>query len=849
MQRILLILLALLPALVSAQSRTWSIAGTVTDHLNGDPLPFVQITVPNSKIGTVSDINGHFDLTVGTADTLVQFRMVGYRTLTLPIPTKATQRMKVTLQPDANTLATVNITAQRSKKDRYRRKDNPAVELMKQVVAHKEQNHFTAYPHFSRQVFEKLNMCLDQFHPDFQKHAFWKHFPFVEKYIDRAEFDGAEILHFSIHEKMSQQEYVYGRMRTLVTAHRADGIDANLSQEGLNDDFDVMFAPADIYDNDIMLMSVHFVSPLSSSLANTFYHYFITDTVEIDGQQCIELSFVPAAKGNFGFVGSMYIVNDSSYAVRRYNMRVPEAVDLNFVRDLSVLQDFTRDSSGRLLPSRSDVYGRFYVGKKLRQIYVHQLRYCHQYAFDSSATTLPDSIFTGMVTSHTLPNAHKVRRKQWNETRPLPLSIAETFLDSMRYELMRIPSIKYTIRTAEALATNYIPTHSSRESSRFDIGPIYNVISHNGTEGLRLRLGGMTTAQLNNRNFADGYVAYGFNDRKVKFNLNYIHTFAPKRRFPTEWPLGYLAVCAGYDIESPGMSFDQYARDNFLMWTDRETPAQYVADLQVRLRKQWPSSIGLDTWVGTQHITPTGMLNYYRTTNDGTERVNNIWHTQWATSLSFTPHATNRGGRSGETSLLNLAGNASSFSLRHEMGWLDHFYYNRTTASYYARLWLSAFGYIDLRAQGGIIWNSVPMPKLFTPYGNASDLLIEGSFNTMRPMEFMMDRYLSLMATYHLKGLILNRIPIIKRLRLREVLSFNLLYGGLSSKNDPYQGPVGLYLLPANSQFLNQQPYMEYGIGIENILKLIRIDYVRRLTYLSPTVSPHAVKITLQFTL
>lgn len=832
-----------------AQNKTKSIAGIVSDHTNGEPLPFVQITVPNSKIGTISDINGRFDLTVGTNDTLVQFRMVGYRPLTMPVPKRATQRMRVRLEPTASTLATVNIVEKRSKRERYRRKDNPAVELVKQVIAHKDSNNIFSQEHFSRKVFEKLNMCQDQFHPDFEKHPFWKHLPFVEKYIDQAEFDGAEILHFSIHERMKKQEYQNGHMRTLVTADRNDGVLINLSQEGLEDDLDVLFAPFDIFANDIPLMSVHFISPLSSTLANTFYHYYITDTTEVDGQRCIELSFVPAAKGGFGFVGSIYVVDDGSYAVKRYSMRVPETVDLNFVRDLSVLQQYEHDSLGRYKPTRSDVYGRMYVGKKLPQIYVHQLNYCYEYAFDSMAKPLPDSLFNGLATHHTLRNAHKVLRKQWNAMRPLELTIAETFLDSFRYELMRIPAVRHTVHTAEALATSYIPTNPTRDSSRFDIGPIYNFISHNGTEGLRLRVGGMSRASLNNRNFFDGYVAYGFSDKRPKFNLSYIHTFAPKRRFPNEWPLGHISVMAGYDIESPGLSFDQWDRDNILMWTDQPVPAQYVGDLQLRLRKQWPNLLSIDTWVGAQHITPTGLLNYYRITDEGTERVNNLLHAQWATSISFSPKAVARSSRSGESSLLNLAGNATSITLRHEMGYLDGFYYNRSTANLFSRIWLSAFGYIDLRAQGGMVWNSVPMPKLFTPNGNNSQLLSQNAFNTMGAMEFMMDQYVSLFATYHLKGLILNHIPLINRLRLREVLTFNILYGGMSEKNNPRNGINGLYLLPATAKFLGNDPYMEYGIGIENIFKLIRIDYVRRLSYLDGITSPHAFKITLQFTM
>ena len=822
------------------------VSGTVTDKNTGEALAFVQIAVPGTRSGTVSDINGRFDLSITASDTVLQFRMVGYRPQTVLLKGHTSRRLKVSMEPEVTTLQAVNVTAKRGKRERYRRRNNPAVELVRHVIDHKGDNNILSSEKFSRKVFEKLNMCLDQFHPDFEKHLFWKHFPFVEKYIDQAEFDHAEILHFSIHERMSSQDYVFGSMRTLVTANRADGVDVNLSQEGLNDDLDELFPAVDIFSNEIALMSVRFVSPLSSLLATTFYQYYITDTVEVDGQRCIELSFVPASKGNFGFVGTMYIVDDSSYAVKRYAMRVPEAVDLNYVRDLNVQQNFEHDSLGHYRPTRMDIYGRFYVGKRLRQVYAHQMRLYYDYSFDT-LTPLPDSLFTSLATEATMPFAHKVPRKVWNAQRPIELSLAETFLDSMRFELNRIPSIRYTIKTIEALFTGYIPTHPTRDSSRFDFGPIYNFVSHNGIEGLRLRVGGMSTARLNNRNFFDGYVAYGVDDKQFKFNLNLIHTFKPKRRFPMEYPLGYISLHAGYDIESPGLSFDQFDRDNVMMWTDQEVPAQYVADLQLRLRRQWPRLIGVDTWIGAQHIRPTGLLNYYRITPTGNERVNSIVYAQWATSINFSPNTLSRSGRSGENSLLNLAGNASSFTLSHEMGLLDGFYYNRSTFNIFNRFWFAAFGYFDLRMSGGMVWNPVPMPKLFTPNGNASYIMSEYSFNTMRPMEFMMDRYVSLFATYHLKGLILNHIPLIKHLKLREVVGFNILYGAMSEMNRPTSQHVGLYLLPTNADFLTKEPYMEYSIGIENILKLIRIDYVRRLSYLEGAASPYAIKVSLQF--
>ena len=258
------------------QRKVSPISGTVVDNRTGEPLAFVQIAIPHTKTGTVSDINGRFDLSVTAVDTLLHFRMVGYRPLTVDLRKHSSRRLKVRLEPEVTTLQAVNVTAKKGKRERYRRRNNPAVELVKHVIEHKEENSVMANDRFSRRVFEKLNMCLDQFHPDFETHVFWKHFAFVEKYIDRAEFDNAEILHFSIHERLATQNYSHGNLHTLTTAKRSDGVDVNLSQEGLDDDLDALFPSINIFSNEIALMSVRFVSPLSTVLATTFYQYYIT---------------------------------------------------------------------------------------------------------------------------------------------------------------------------------------------------------------------------------------------------------------------------------------------------------------------------------------------------------------------------------------------------------------------------------------------------------------------------------------------------------------------------------------------------------------------------------------------
>ena len=224
----------------------------------------------------------------------------------------------------------------------------------------------------------------------------------------------------------------------------------------------------------------------------------------------------------------------------------------------------------------------------------------------------------------------------------------------------------------------------------------------------------------------------------------------------------------------------------------------------------------------------------------------------WTLRLRFAPGEPLFSNRLGKESPITLAKDAPIVSLTHTTGWFDNrFFYNKTEFSAQKRIWLSSFGHIDASLTTGFIWNRVPLPKLFAPNANPSILLVGDAFNLMKPMEFVMDQYAEVFATYYLKGWILNRIPLINRLKLREVVSFRAITGSLSEKNNPLFGSEGLYALPDGTRMMTKIPYMEYSVGLENILKFIRIDYIRRISYTEglTEAEKHGFKISFRFTI
>lgn len=834
---LLLALLLLGPVVAEAQQTTTAVQGRVRDAETNEPIPFVQIVFEGTTIGTETDMDGRFSISNTQGLTKLQFRMMGYEAQTFKaVQGKTKKRVTVKMVPRGKTLAAVEITAKKGN-SKYSRKHNPAVELVKKVIAHKEENRLEHVDQYHRQVYERLSMSLDDFNPDFEGKRIWRKLNFLEKYIDETEFDATPILCVSMREALAEESYRKdpSLKRRLVKGKRMEGLDEVMEDEGMDANIQAMFTPVDIYDGDIELMLNHFTSPLSPVLAVTFYKYYITDTTFVDGQKCVELSFVPANQQSYGFTGRMYVSldPDSTFALTKYVMTVSPHVNLNFVRDLSIVQTFHRDSAGHYLPYRCDTYGRMYISKRIQELYVHQMRVYTEYDLSDTADMLADSLFSVFEHEVVLPRKDLLRYKsEFNARRPVKLTAKETVLDSMWIELRRLPEFRILKATGEVLASGYIPTHRKRSESRFDLGPVFNFLSYNHQEGWRVRLGGMSKATLSPRHFLEGYVAYGFRDQRPKTNLTYTYTFDDKDRHVHEAPYSSISLNATYELETPGQSYDNFDRDNIFSSSDKELNVQYVAQALLRFRKEWKSHLRFDTWLAARRYEPAGSLEYLQYQADGSlKRVDYFTEGEFHVGLSFTPNFA-AGTRRRETQS-NLRRDAPTISLSHNVNLVDgETLIQSTSFSADKRFWLSSFGHIDAKVVSGVIWNRAPYTRLYIPSGNANLFLATNAFNTMRPMEFIMDQYVAFFATYHLKGWILNRIPLINRLRLREVVGFNFLYGGLSNKNDFYSDPTGLYKMPEGTQAFGTTPYMEYSIGVENILKFLRVDFVRRLSYL-----------------
>ena len=827
-----------------------SVSGIVKDSVSGEPLSYVSVLFKKSTIGTMTDDDGKFALQNDKGFTTLEITSLGYDTKQLALkPGSKNTGLVILLKPTTFEIGEVVV---KPKKEKYTKKDNPAVALIKKVIEHKDDNRIEAKPEYKTEKYEKLTLSLDNFNPNLDKNKFLKKFKFIKNYLDTSEFTGKPILTISVRETLSDIYYRKNphALKTFTKGKRLQGIDESMDEGGITTNLEEIFQSIDIFDNNINLLLNRFVSPLSSTLATSYYKYYIMDTVTVDNDRCIDLAFVPFNSESYGFTGRLYITDDGTYSVKKAQLDVPVNINLNFVEKLRITQEFEKLPDSTWVVSQENTLVNFAIAKGTQPLYAHQLRTYNNYDFSPQ----PDSIFKQLGSDILLPEAVNRPDTFWVSHRHIPLKEKENALKDLLTQLRKVPAFNAIIKTAEILISGYIQTGKSRNTSKFDFGPMNTTFGGNRIEGFRMRIGGMTTANMNDHLFGSGYIAYGSGDRKFKYNGKVTYSFNKKAYHEGEAPGNNLSLMHEYDLYTPGQNFLYTSKDNIFVAIKVGMPItkmSYIRKTMLSYEKEWLNNFTFKTWMVQQNDQPTGTLEYIPNDGDGLTRLKSINTSELGVQLRFAPHEKAYNGRAGKESVFNLAKDAPVFKLSHQMGFKDvlggDYKYNHTEFSAQKRIWLSSFGHIDGVIKAGKVWDKVPFPLLILPNANQSLTIQPESFHMMNALEFVADQYVSLDLTYYLKGWILNRVPGVNWLKLREVVSFNAIYGGLTDKNNPAKTP-GLFLLPDGTEPLGHTPYMEASVGLENIFKILRIDYYRRLTYLDkPGIKKGGVRIMLRF--
>ena len=544
MKKILLLLMfmtALMPAL--AQTK-----GKVTDKDDGLGIPYANIHLVERKLNISCDEDGNFVLPKNPGKHIT-ISSVGYEKRTIELPSD--DYFEVSLKSNETSLASVTV---KGKRRRYRRKDNPAVALMRRVIEHKKQTDLHLLPYYEFTKYQKITLSQDNI--DTLKH---KRKPWYLDHVETSPIDTTKlILPLTVDETVTKHIFRKSPRRELdvLDGQRSAGVN-KIFQTGemVNTMLKEVFQDVNIYDDYIRLMQYPFPSPIGRT-AISFYHFFIQDSVVYKGDSCYQVLFYPANQQDFGFKGQLYITKDTAVQVKYCELVLPKKSDVNFVDNMTVTQSFSKLPNGSWVLDRDEMTADMKLIALIPRLVVTRKTTYGNFSFVNDN---PPRLLKGKAPTKEQPSARIRSDEYWDATRTMPLTRGESNMDYFVYRLTKSKHFGWAQLILKMFAENFVETSKPGNRSKFDIGPVNTIISHNFVDGYRLRLSGRTMAALNPHFFLKGFGAYGTDSHKWYYGTELTWSFNKKENSPFEFPIRSLTLYDTYDLMSPA---DTYLTNN-----------------------------------------------------------------------------------------------------------------------------------------------------------------------------------------------------------------------------------------------------------------------------------------------
>jgi len=851
MKKILIILFLTIIQVATAQELT----GVIIDEATGDSIPFASAQYKKERISISSNGAGRFSV-VRKNGSYITFSAMGYQPYRMHVDASTPQELRITLKQDTRKLQGVTVKSKRAK---YSRKENPAVELMRRVIAAKKKTDLANHDYYQFNKYQKITLAMNDIKPSTLEQPKLKKRKWLVNQVEVCPYNNKLILPLSVDETVTRNIYRKSPKteRTIITGQNSTGVN-DLIETGdiLNTVLKDVFTDVDLYDDQIRLLQYPFTSPIGKD-AISFYRFYIVDTVYVDRDQCFHLQFLPNNQQDFGFRGEIWVLTDSTLHVKKCNLTIPKKSDVNFVENLHINQEYTKLDNGEWALTTDEMYTELTIAKFLSQFIVIRTTKSSDYEFNE----LPDKLFKGKAKERHEADARMRDDSFWNQYRTVELTKSESSMSSFINSLTQIKGFKYIIFGLKALIENFVETGGPHHPSKVDVGPVNTMISKNFIDGVRTRVSAQTTANLNPHWFGVGYFARGWRSRKNYYKGEIAYSFNKKAYLPREFPRRTLTFTSTYDVCSPSDKFMHTDKDNVFTafkWSKVEKMMFYNRQqLAFEYEQDW--GFKTSVFLKTEENEACGQL-YFHQMSENPTYTDELHHgkirtTEAKVELRFAPGETFVNTKQRRLPV-NL--DAPVFTLSHTMGFKGvlggDYNYNITEAGIYKRFWLNSWGKVDTYIKAGAEWNKVPYPLLIMPAANLSYIIQDESFNMINNMEFLNDRYASLDVSWDMNGKLFNRIPLLKHLKWREFIGFKCLWGDLTDKNNPFltrnAGDGLLMDFPEGSYVMDsKKPYAELILGIHNIFKLIHVQYVRRLTYLNlPTAKKHGIRFMVRIT-
>ena len=833
-----------------AFSQQTVVKGKVVDVETGETLPMATISyVSNGEtFGTTTDLNGCYRLETDKIFDYVTFQFAGYKPYKVKIKRFTTQTVNAKLESEMISLPKAEVKAKRKIKERYKRKGNPAVELIKKVQKQAPQNSLTGFDYYQYDEYSKLELGPSNLSDSLANKRFMKNIKFVCDNIQQSELTGRNYLSMYFVESLSKT--YYRKEPYFITTEVTDTKDVLLSKfldfTSMEAIIDNWIGFVDVYKRSVNLFNNEYTSPMSP-IATLYYHFYIVDTVQYENENCIVLSFTPSNQMDMGLCGSLWITNDSSYMVKKVQLQIPKHSGTNYVEAMMFEQEYKKVDSV-MIPTRYKLVADiFYLG-----IALHGKR-SGVFTNIEINKPMPDDFYVGKPQKTRTKDfySHREDEEYWKNKRTDSLSLHEKLIAENNDKLKK--NLRFRILTgfAFALGYNYI------DCGPIDIGPVFNMLSYNDIEGVRTRFGAKTNTRFHKHIFLEGYIAHGSLDKKVKYRGQFMYSFNDKINNQWEFPMNLLTLSYTHDTDIPGREIFGY---NFKTDHDRlgrsfnrmgNKKMVFLDNFKMMYDYEFEYQMGLKLFAEYQEQVALGDLIFE--TNSG-----KIYDPFTSNSIGFEfRFAHNEKVQQIHQYRYPLASSvAPVFTIGYSycgkiLG--SDYECHKIQAMFSKRWFFSVLGIADINVTGGTVIGKAPYPLLFVHRGNQGIYYDEKGFNLMNYYEFVSQYYVQGMFDYTFNGFILNRVPLVGKLKLREVFSLKAVWGDISKECNPLNGNPDMFIFPKNSAgetqtyTLEKEPYVEGSIGIGNIFSILRIDYVRRFNYLdNPEVSDWGIFFSLK---
>ncbi len=817
------------------------IQGIVTDALTGEPVPFVSVVLKGTTVGTLTDNQGKYRVETNINAKEIAFSFIGYQTEIRSIKPASVQTINIRFNLSSINLDEVII---RPEKEVYRNKNNPAVELIQHVIDNKDKNRHESFDFLEYKKYEKVQFAISNIKENFKQSNMFDKFSFVFDNLDTTKRIGNMILPMFIKETLSSNYYRKDpeANKEVILAEKTINLEEYLNNKGTAAYLNYLYQNINIYDNEILFLTNKFLSPIAST-APVFYKYYIIDSLSVNDIKCIRLFFLPRNKSDFLFHGNLYITLDSNYAVRKIDIGINKDINIDWVQDISITQDFDRSGNDGWLLSKEEISIDFGIVKNTTGLYGQRTLSYKDYKIN---VPISESVFKGPEKIERIDPLSS-SQAYWETNRLTPLTKSERQIYSTIDSLKQIPAFRRRMDIITMFTQGFL------NLGKIEIGPVSSFYSYNTIEGSRFRFGGRTTTDFSKKITFEGYLAYGVKDQAFKYNTGITYSLTPRTIY--QFPVKAIRINYQKEVRIPGQEFQFTQPDNILLSFKRGVNDKMMLNKTIRAEfiHEFENHFSYSPGYSFTQQSPYGNLQF--TTSDPSAATNEISYINISELFVSLRYAPNESFYQGKLYRMTFPNKHPIIQLKISGGskWINNDYdYLRLQFNISRRYYISILGYTDVSFEAGKIFGKVPYPLLFIHRANQTYAYQRNSYNLMNFLEFVSDRYASINIDHSFNGFLLNKIPLIKKLKLREIVTCKFLYGSLSNTNNPdYQNDLFLFPTDANgiplTYTLTYKPYIEAGVGLSNILRIFRVDLIKRFSYLdNPNVDDTGIRIQLR---